>query len=210
MSTDPNRAIASAALTFFVAFTGYLAPDPTSAQAEGNNNGSTPSEQLDEGEQMGGLLTVRLEHSLQHEYIPPNPIEEVTVRGQKPLSAYRQGVDEAVVEVWEAYNDKNVNDRFNVTCRSEVRTGTRIPQQVCRPRFLDEATSQAASGVLQFDKSSSVGLQQIEVSRAHALKRQLGNEMRGLSMSDPEVRAQVEEYSEQLADFEEARMRRAP
>ena len=151
---------AFAALGLLVTCASILPPNSTWAQVE-ESNASAPNERPDDGTQNGGLWRVRLEHDLQHRYSPPKPLEEVVVRGQKPLAAYRRGVDAAEVDVWEAFNDANSDDQFDVTCRLEVPLGTRIPQQVCRPRFLDKATSRAAGAMLQLDKSSSVGLRRL-------------------------------------------------
>lgn len=207
MSHDLQGVTASAALSFLVACASSLAPDTTWAQV-GDDSASAPSEQPEEGTEERSLWTVHLEHSIHHEYAPPKPLEQVTVRGQRPLSAYRRAVRSAEVDVWEAFNDANSNDGFDVTCRSEAPLGTRVPQQVCRPRFLDEATSRAARAMLQLDKSSSLGLQQIEVGRAYYLERQLRNELRGAATSEPEVRDRVEEYAEQAERYDEARSRR--
>ena len=196
-----------AAVGSMVTCASILTPNAVSAQVE-DSNASTPIERPDDDTREPGLWRVRLNHDLRHQYSPPKPIEEVVVRGQKPLSAYRRDVDAAEVEVWEAYNDANSDDQFDVTCRLEVPLGTRIPQQVCRPRFLDKATSRAAGAMLQLDKSSSVGLQQIEVGRAHYLERQLGNELRGLAMSEPEVQERVEAFADKAEEYDEARNRR--
>ena len=196
-----------AALGLMVTCASILTPNAASAQVE-ESNASTPNQRPDDDTQKAGLWRVRLKHELQHQYSPPKPIEEVVVRGKKPLSAYRRDVDAAEVEVWEAFNDANSDDQFDVTCRLEVPLGTRIPQQVCRPRFLDKATSRAAGAMLQLDKSSNVGLQQIEVNRAHYLERQLGNELRGLAMSEPEVQERVGEYADKTAEYDEARSHR--
>lgn len=190
----------------------FLASGLASAQpAAGNTadeNVDTSSKPVDDNGEQGGLWTVRLEVNIQHNYSPPMPLEEVTVRGRKPLSAQRRGIDAAEVDVWEAFNDANSDDRFDVTCRSEAPLGTRIPQQICRPSFLDDATSQAARAMLQLDKSGNVGLQQIEVGRAHYLERQLGSELRSLATSDPEVQEKADDYTEQLENYDEARRSR--
>jgi hypothetical protein len=92
----------------------FLTPAQKSAQPDGgdagDDNADTSSNQLDGDRNQGGRWTVRLEHSIQREYAPTKPLEEVTVRGQKPLSAYRRGVEAAEVEVWETYNGVNSDD----------------------------------------------------------------------------------------------------
>jgi hypothetical protein len=57
------------------------------------------------------------------------------------------------------------------------------------------------------DKGGSLGLQQIEAARAFYLQRRLGDELRGLATSDPELQEQLENMDEQLQKYEESRRR---
>ena len=152
-----------------------------------------------------GLWTLKLTHSVEREFAPPNPLEQVTVRGQAPLSVRRQRIDEAEVEFWDAFNDANSSSKFDVTCRMEAPLGTRIPHQVCRPQFLDDATSRAAGAMLQLDKSGSVGLQQVEFGQAHHFNRVMQEEVRGVATSDPEVQEKLDAYIERVESYDEAR-----
>jgi hypothetical protein len=131
--------------------------------------------------------------------------EQVIVRGQMSPSGSRRRVDAAVEETWGAFNEMNSDDQFDVHCRYEARTGTRIPQHVCRPQFLDDATSRGAAAMLQLDKGSSFGLQQVEAARAYYMQQRLEGELRGLATSDPAIREQLGTLDEQLERYEEAR-----
>ena len=42
------------------------------------------------------------------------------------------------------FNEINSSDRFDIYCRNEIRTGTRIPARICRPRFQSEVATDAA------------------------------------------------------------------
>jgi len=202
-----RQLIASTALVLVTLAFG-LASGLASAQP-GDANPTDSSDSLDDGAQKNGLWRVRLEHSVRHEYTPPNPLEEVTVRAPKPLSAHRRGVEAAEAQVWNTFNAVNGNDEFDVHCRYETPTGTRIPTYVCRPEFLDDATSRAARAMLApVGMHSGIGLQQIEAGRAHYMERRLQDEIRGLATSHPELREHLEELDEALEKHEEARRRR--
>jgi hypothetical protein len=76
------------------------------------------------------------------------PPEEVTVRGQKPLSQYRLEIEQARDEVFRRYNEANVGKDNDITCKNEQPTGSRMRQSVCRSNAENRADASAASGFL--------------------------------------------------------------
>jgi hypothetical protein len=46
--------------------------------------------------------------------------------------------------VYDLFNSLNSHDEFNIHCYNVPRTGTRIPQRVCRPQYTDTATMKPA------------------------------------------------------------------
>jgi hypothetical protein len=133
------------------------------------------------------------------------PIEQVIVRGQRPLSAYRRRVELEVEETWEAFNEANSDDAFDVHCHYEAPTGTRILQQVCRPQFLDDAMSRAARAFRLLDGTISFGQQYEAMMEVYYRDEQLRSEMRNLAASEPALREQLAILDEQLERYEEAR-----
>jgi hypothetical protein len=168
----------------------------------GEADGSGPSSERrsDVAEEAGPSSAPRviIRHSVQVEFnvAPPKLVEEVTVRGQMPSSGHRRRAEAAVEQAWEAFNETNSDDAFNVRCGYEASTGTRIRQHVCRPQFWDDAASRAAQAVLQFDGSGSIGHQQSEAAQAHDLEVRLREELRDTPADRDTQRATGEQSPE--------------
>jgi hypothetical protein len=69
--------------------------------------------------------------------------EEVIVRGRR-LADFRAELEAAQLRVYDLFNELNSDDAFDVRCQTEDATGTRLRQQTCRPRFVDDISSAAA------------------------------------------------------------------
>lgn len=75
---------------------------------------------------------------------PAEPVEEVTVRGQRTLTQYRLEIEQARDEVFRLYNEANEGKDNDITCRAEQPTGSRMRQQVCRSEAENRAQAAAA------------------------------------------------------------------
>lgn len=71
-------------------------------------------------------------------------LEEVTVRGQRSLVAYRLALEASRERIFDIFNEINSDDEFDIRCRNEERPGSRIPKRVCRPEFSRDVASRAA------------------------------------------------------------------
>ena len=71
-----------------------------------------------------------------------NP-EEVVVRGRR-IGELGAEVEDARERAYELFNDLNSNDEFDVYCHSESRSGTNVPQVVCRAQFENRISAAAA------------------------------------------------------------------
>jgi hypothetical protein len=76
------------------------------------------------------------------------PVEEVTVRGQKTLTQYRLEIEQARDEVFRRYNEANRGRDNDITCRAEKPTGSRMTQEVCRSEAERRAHAAAARDFL--------------------------------------------------------------
>src|SRR5688572_23642654 len=76
------------------------------------------------------------------------PVDEVTVRGQKTLTQYRLEIEQAREEVFKIYNEANRGKANDVTCRAEQPTGSRVRQDVCRSNAENAGDAAAARGFL--------------------------------------------------------------
>lgn len=194
----------------FLLLCGAVVAQPRGDSPNPENDSDTASDQIDSGtEANDGLLRVdvdlpKIEFNVSRGPGPSLP-ERVIVRGQAPPSAYRRRVDQAVQATWDAFNDANSDDQFDVHCDYEAHTGTRIPQYVCRPKFLDDAEHRAGAGFQLLDKNAGLGIQQIEAARSFYMQQRLEGELNGLAASDPALQEQLKNLDDQLEKYEEAR-----
>jgi hypothetical protein len=72
------------------------------------------------------------------------PIEEVTVYGDKTLYHYRLEMFRAEDKVFDVFNSLNSDDEFDVHCYRDAKTGTRVKRRHCRPNFVRDAESTEA------------------------------------------------------------------
>ena len=75
-----------------------------------------------------------------------NP-EEVVVRGRR-IGEIRAEVETARARAYELFNGLNSNDDFDVYCHKESRSGTNVPQMVCRAQFENRISAAAAKEYL--------------------------------------------------------------
>lgn len=76
---------------------------------------------------------------------PPDPVEEITVYGDKTLFNLRREWQSAEVDFFDAFNSLNSDDEFDIDCRREVWLGSRRVRHVCVPEFVDEFDKDEAS-----------------------------------------------------------------
>jgi hypothetical protein len=74
--------------------------------------------------------------------VPQENPEEVIVRGRR-LGELRFEIEQARIRAYDIFNEINSDDDFDVRCQDKSRSGTRMPQQVCRARFEDRISSRA-------------------------------------------------------------------
>jgi hypothetical protein len=88
---------------------------------------------------------------------PQEAPEEVIVRGRR-IGELRFEVDLARQRAFDIFNEINNNDDFDVSCRNENASGTRMRRQVCRARFENRTSAEAASEYLSVLKVRCSGL----------------------------------------------------
>jgi hypothetical protein len=76
------------------------------------------------------------------------PVDEVTVRGQKTMTQYRLEIEQARDEVFRRYNEANRGKDNDIVCRAETPTGSRMRQEVCRSEAELRAQAAAANNFL--------------------------------------------------------------
>ena len=142
--------------------------------------------------------------------------EEVTVVGFRTLRDFRIELQTARERVYGLFNSLNSDDKFDIECHNLPRTGTRIPQRVCRPRYADDATKDAGyefatvlhsnCGVLEESCLESANSRaQAIVTRVPVGDRQLSEEVQRLVQENPEFRKAIVDYEAVERRYQDAR-----
>lgn len=142
-------------------------------------------------------------------------LEEITVFGQRTLGAIRMQVQAARERVYDAFNALNSNDEFNIRCFNAPRTGTRIPERVCRPSYAEDATARAARELLEACRPDvicdhGISRAQGEQAQVHFKDGLLAQEFQRVMREHPEFRRAIAEYQELEAQYQDARGGRQP
>jgi tetratricopeptide (TPR) repeat protein len=136
----------------------------------------------------------------------PEQIEEITVIGTQTTRTLRLEVQAARERVYDLFNSLNDDRELEILCRDAPATGTRVPQRVCRPRFADTATANAATVLLRallFECSGSdfetcfnrnLSRAQGEVAGLPSRDKQLATEVQRLARENREFRRAISEY----------------
>jgi hypothetical protein len=146
-------------------------------------------------------------------------LDEIQVIGQRTLRSWRLEVQAARERVYDLFNSLNSDDDFNIHCYNVPRTGTRIPQRVCRPRYADNATSEAGgefARALFFDCAGGIAEEwclarnalsrsQEAVSGIPARDQLLAAEVQRLTRENPAFRRAITDYMVVERGYEAAR-----
>ena len=130
-------------------------------------------------------------------------LDEIVVSGEREkLSAARKALVEADDHFYEVFNARNDNHDYDMLCREETRTGTRISGRVCTPRIVEEGT-QAEAARLQLAAGGSVMIVDEDAIRAAAMVEMRKRVLERLK-KDPELlralleRAKLQQHYESL------------
>src|SRR5262249_24450112 len=85
------------------------------------------------------------------------------------------------------------NREFEIHCRLEKPTGTRIPQRICEPNFVNQAGRNVVLGV---QGNSGAQTEQVYAAEASNDYKQLEAEVRKLASEDPEFLSAVQHLIE--------------
>jgi len=149
--------------------------------------------------------------------------EEVIVRGRR-LADFRAELRAARIRVYDLFNDLNSDDAFDVQCRTEDSTGTRMRQQTCRPQFKDNISSAAANAWVHgirdacgsqltqdcmFDPGGPASLAKsmalAEESWEPGMQQRFAVEMARVVRDNPEMQQAILDYEAVERAYEEAR-----
>jgi len=141
--------------------------------------------------------------------------EEVVVRGRR-IGELRAEVEDARERAYELFNDLNGNDEFDVYCHNESRSGTNVPQVICRAQFENRISAAAAreylsglfsacngaGGVTQDCMFSNAGA--AGINRAQGVEGQLGGKSEQMADEILRVARENDEFAQAILDWYEA------
>lgn len=127
------------------------------------------------------------------------PIEEITVVGEATFSQLASQVEFAKLAVFNAYNDLNQDDYYDIDCQWVREIGSNISERVCQPAFIGileaEAFQEQIVG-LSLDPS----LLQEDIREAALV---MEANMVSLAEENPEFLIQTKEYMDLSARYEQ-------
>lgn len=124
-------------------------------------------------------------------------IEEIIVYGYKSLGRLRVDMYKAEVKVFDLFNAFNSDNEFDIHCRQESRTGTRIKKRVCKPNYIDEIIEQETGSALL-----SGNRYNYPVARIRRNDTLLQAEMEKVLAARPAMAEALREYTVSKALFE--------
>ena len=132
------------------------------------------------------------------------PIEEITVYGDKPVHALRREVYRAEENFFDVFSSINEDDDYDVRCFYEVPSFTHIRRHVCRANFVIEATSKESAAFLgQVGAFSQPATFEIERK-----KERLREIMETLIAERPELLQALIEYTDSKQTLEAEKERK--
>lgn len=147
--------------------------------------------------------------------------EEVTVIGKRSLRDLRLEVQAARERVYDLFNSLNIDDEFDIHCKDAPRTGTRIPQRICRPQYTDNATHFAGrefllalffdcgGGLCEQGLATGNARAQAALSEVPGKDHELAVEVQRLARENPEFRRAILSYDAAERRYDDARLAEA-
>lgn len=113
--------------------------------------------------------------------------DEIVVRGRS-RAALRMQFELAEEAVYERFNEINSSDEFDIHCRLEQETGSRIPRRVCQANFWRAAQADAGRETVLGLRGNSAFDPQLFLGEALYKRQLLAEELRRLAAEDDELR----------------------
>jgi hypothetical protein len=97
------------------------------------------------------------------------PMEEVIVRAPRSLRSMREAIEDAEDRAFDIFNELNTDDDYDIVCRREEPTGSRIPVRNCRARFVDRLLREKTREALSLGGGAPADLPLLEIRHHMAL-----------------------------------------
>jgi hypothetical protein len=179
----------------------------------------------------GGAVLVQSEAATQQraaDSAQRDRADEVIVRGRR-IGQLRAEMEKARERAYSIFNEINSNDDFDVLCRDETRYFSHSQRRVCRARFENRISSQAAKeymntlttrcppdreGAIQWQACTFNGIGQTARSNAQAVEGQaasmhdrMNDEILRLARTDLRFGQAILDFFEATQQYEAARAR---
>ncbi len=143
-------------------------------------------------------------------------LDQVLVYGSKEeLWQLRQAIIEAEDRFYERYNVLNSNNDFDMTCRVEARTGTRLTTRTCKPLYQERAVQEGAKQAVEirqvFQDSHILVSPPVPAAIAIMARRsEFERHMRSVVLESPELGLLLKERAAAVEKLEAATRRDRP
>lgn len=135
---------------------------------------------------------------------PAEPIEEITVVGEKTLLNLKFAAQQAEEDFFKLFNELNDNDEFDVFCDKESNTYSRIKRRRCWSPFEREVDEEQLRN--QWETGGGLAVQNEGLLRAK--RKQQAEMLRQMVLENPELQQLYRRYGEANVRFATERQRR--
>jgi len=130
------------------------------------------------------------------------PIEEIVVRGYKPLFDLKLEMYEAEEALYNIYNSLNSDDDYDFHCYEEAPTGSNLKRRVCKPEKLGKI-------LWEYTQIKMRGEPYVfPTHEINKMKERMLAEMTELASTHPEYLKALESYDAKKKTWESERKRR--
>ena len=129
------------------------------------------------------------------------PIEEIVVRGSKPLVHLKIEMYRAEDALYDLYNSLNTDDDFDTRCYEEAPTGSHIERRVCRANFYGKLHARETQFMMRGEPFID------PVFEIEKMKKRMLADMTEKALEHPELLKAIIRYSETKQTWESERKR---
>jgi hypothetical protein len=129
-------------------------------------------------------------------------IEEIVVRGYKPLINLKFEMYEAEEALYKVFNSLNSNDDYDIHCYEEAPTGTKIKKRVCKTEKMGKILAEQTEKMMRGEPYT------FPTNEIKKMNERMLAEMAELASTHPEYLNALESYHQKQRAWESERERR--
>ena len=148
----------------------------------------------------GSVLATEDAGESPQEVTPSTKLDEILISGkQRSLRAIQQALIDNEDRFNARYNELNQDDHFDVVCREEIPTGSRVPRRICQAKIVDEITTQESQ---DFFRNLGIG-PGLWVTRPDLVRTQAMGELQQRTLELVQRDAQLQQMLEEHGRLEQ-------